>query len=406
MLIRTGRSRTLLLAVLAVVVMSTLIEGLARLASTVMHDVAAARQANESDWLAYLPSLGWERKPRFKGWAGGGEREFDAAGYFAVDSAQVADRKGHKRVVFVGDSNTFGFGATTADSFVEVVERRLPGVDSINLGVIGYTSYQGRLALAQQLPRLKPDLVVVSFNFNDRRYVLRQEARDSKQEFERTFTARESVTSRVNGALEYIYTYRALRGLLQSIGALQAGAGVVDATQVVPRVDPDSYRRNLTEMVADAKALQIPVMFVVLRDNPVQSALLRQGVENLQKRDLDAAIEDLQLAVDGPAMFSDLARAYLARAYTERGDATRAADVRRVRSVYESFSGGRVIRLDTEYNNIMRAVGTETGAEVIEGADVVEKRAADFIDYCHFNAAGHRRLGDLIAKKIAARLGL
>jgi hypothetical protein len=247
---------------------------------------------------------------------------------------------------------------------------------------------------------------VVSFNFNDRRYVLRQEGRDSQQEFERTFAARVSVAARVTGALEYIYTYRALRGLLESAGALRAGPGVVDATQLVPRVDPDSYRRNLAQMVADAKALQIPVMFVVLRDNPIQSDLLRRGVENLQNKNLDAAIEDLQLAVNGPPMFSDLARAYLARAYTEKGDAARAADVRRVRSTYESFSGGRVIRIDTEYNNIMRAVGAQTSAEVVEGAEVVETRPADFVDYCHFNTAAHHRLGELIAKKIAARLGL
>jgi hypothetical protein len=65
------------------------------------------------------------------------DREFDAEGYLTVDSDEVHGKSGNKKVVFIGDSKTFGRGASTPDSFVEVTERLLPGVDAINLGVVG-----------------------------------------------------------------------------------------------------------------------------------------------------------------------------------------------------------------------------------------------------------------------------
>ena len=95
-----------------------------------------------------------------------------------------------------------------------------------------------------------------------------------------------------------------------------------------------------------------------------------------------------------------------AQALEAKGETAKAAEARRVHRFYDSFSGGRVIRLDTEYNDIMRAVAAEMSVELIEGADVVEQRPSDFVDYCHFNAAGHRRLGSLIAHKVAAKLSL
>ena len=84
---------------------------------------------------------------------------FDRAGYFAVDSKEITDTA-RKKIIFIGDSSTFGYGVPTESSFVEVVEGLLKDVNTINLAVSGYTSYQGRLSLEKYLPLLKPDLVV------------------------------------------------------------------------------------------------------------------------------------------------------------------------------------------------------------------------------------------------------
>jgi hypothetical protein len=152
--------------------------------------------------------------------------------------------------------------------------------------------------------------------------------------------------------------------------------------------------------------MHVPVMFVVLRDSPLQVGPLRAGVENVRRGNFNAAIAQLEQALQGPPMFSTLARIYLAEALAAKGDKKGTAQMLRTRSRYDSFRGGHLVRLDTEYNDIMREVARETGSEVVEGADVLEQEPMDFLDNCHFNVDGHRRLGELLAKRIAAKLGL
>jgi lysophospholipase L1-like esterase len=105
-------------------------------------------------------------------------------------------------------------------------------------------------------------------------------------------------------------------------------------------------------------------------------------------------------------MFADLARAYLAQALKAKGDSIRAVEVAKTPSSYSSFGGGTVIRLDTDYNAIMREVAATNQVEIVDGAAVVEQQPSDFIDYCHFNARAHERLGKMLAEKIAAMLRL
>lgn len=71
------------------------------------------------------------------------------------------------RVAFLGDSTTFGFGVDDEQAFPGVVQRRLGNVQCLNLGVPGYSAYQGRLQLQRFPFDASPDVVVVDFGFND-----------------------------------------------------------------------------------------------------------------------------------------------------------------------------------------------------------------------------------------------
>jgi lysophospholipase L1-like esterase len=308
-------------------------------------------------------------------------------------------------VVFIGDSNTFGFGARTSDSFVKIVERRLPGVATINLAAMGYTSYQGNLVVAEQLPVLKPDLIVASFNVNDRRYAPYPGGQDSPQTFRRLYEESRQLHGVATQPVESLYVYRAMCRVLRRAGLMRAPEQEFDVSQLAPRVGPSAYRENLRRIVATARAMRVPVMFLILRDSPLQVGPIRAGVETLRHGDLDASIAHLQQAVQGPQMFSALGRIYLSEALAARGDKARATQVLKTRSHYDSFRGGQLARLDTEYNDIMRAVARETGSELVDGAEVLEREPLDFIDNCHFNTDGHRRLGEHLAKRIAAILG-
>jgi len=77
------------------------------------------------------------------------------------------------RVVFVGDSVTFGMGVNDAETFPAQLElllhTRFPGkdLDVINLGVPGYDTRQEVLLLERYVASLSPDVVMLGFYTND-----------------------------------------------------------------------------------------------------------------------------------------------------------------------------------------------------------------------------------------------
>ena len=77
------------------------------------------------------------------------------------------------RVLFLGDSCTFGYGLEPSEGYVDVAEKLLQQrlgerpVECINAGVPGYTLFQGWQYWSTDGQHLKPDLVVVCFGGND-----------------------------------------------------------------------------------------------------------------------------------------------------------------------------------------------------------------------------------------------
>ena len=389
---------------LASVSVLLVLELFGRVADTIHRDVVWEHETAPEPWLVDSPTLGWQRKPGYEGSVGGAERKFDDDGYFAADSEQIVSASGKKRVVFIGDSNTFGFGVPTPSSFVEVADHLLPNVDAINLGVVGYSSFQGRVVLEEQLPILKPDLVVVSFNFNDRRYALPSGGPDGPEQFQDAYRASHGVAARILSVLELSHFYRGLRVAMRKAGLAPSPVEEVDVLDLQPRVDEASYRSNLSQIVADTKRLRIPLLFIVLRDDPIQSDPVKRGVWSLAQGDYDMAIAYLHAGVREHTMFSELSRLYLAKAYEAKGDSAGAAKAAVSHSVYRSFSGGTLIRLDTDYNDIMREVAAENQVDVLNGAELLEQDPSVFIDFCHFNVEGHRRLGEALASRISDML--
>ncbi|MDH4188366.1 MAG: SGNH/GDSL hydrolase family protein, partial [Nitrospira sp.] len=244
MALSSGR-QNMMMGLLVSLSVLLLAEAVARIAKTIDLDLASTTTLAAAEGFAYSSELGWERKPGFAGIAAGGHhREFDVAGYVASDSQQVADTT-HTKVLFIGDSNTFGYGVSTNDVFVEVVEQRLPDIYAINLGVIGYTSYQGRMVFEKYASLLKPDLVVVSFNYNDRRAVLEPGSVDSADTFQRMYRTRSSIGATVSGILDASYFVRALRRVMRGAGLI-VGVKVDPVDVWEPRVSEESYRLNLS----------------------------------------------------------------------------------------------------------------------------------------------------------------
>ncbi len=80
---------------------------------------------------------------------------------------------GEVRIFFLGDSCTFGTGLLPEQGFVqrteEFLRERHPGarIECVNAGVPGYTSFQGWRLLETKVLGFDPDLVVITFGWNE-----------------------------------------------------------------------------------------------------------------------------------------------------------------------------------------------------------------------------------------------
>ena len=196
-------------------------------------------------WSVASSTLGWERRPGFRGHLpdiGKHPREFDHSGYLAIDSSQVA-MEDRRRILVIGDSSAFGWGVATDDSFAEVLDRLLPDVDVINLGVPGYSSFQSRLTMERSVPVLSPAVVIMAGQFNDRRYVTPEDRPDSAERFAPLGTRAYLVTRQ----LERLHAGRAM------LRQVSPRAETAHISQLRPRVDAHAYRRNLTDMATVAR---------------------------------------------------------------------------------------------------------------------------------------------------------
>ena len=381
------------------------LEMLARVGYTFVSDLEQYRSQKSYEptaWFLYSPVAGWENRPGFKGKSDDQiDRKFDAQGVLKLNSNE---ERATNPVLFLGDSNTFGYGVPTGNGFPEVIERLLPGVKTMNLGVVGYTSYQGRKTLEKYLAQIHPAAVVASFNFNDRRGVTPGEE-DGPVHFRRVYDSSRNPIRSLNGDFGFLYFYRGLGAVMQRVKLLSANdLHHEPVDQLRPRVDEMHYRENLTAMIDLTRRAGVPLVFVLLRDNPLQSGYLKHGIASLANGDYKDAIEDFNVPILANGMQADLARIYLARAYRAMGNNKESAAVVREGERVVWMLGGRPIRPDWEYNAIMTELARDYNIDLVDAASLLEKDPYVYIDFCHFDSAGHRKIAELLATHLAEAL--
>jgi lysophospholipase L1-like esterase len=396
-------TKRILSGMVSFLVVLLLLEGISRIAATVIHDYWSAKAANVDMWYELSPDLGWVNEPGFKGdVAGAGvQRAFDKSGMFPGDSLY---RSGSRRwkVAFIGDSNTFGFGVPEESTFVELLPALDPDISTINLGVPGYTSYQGLQALRKVGVAVRPDLIVVSFNFNDRRLVLDRESVDGAKHFQKVY--RQARQQEFRELLRVCYLSRGLEHVLGRLGLLENDTEPykkeVRIDTLHARVGPESYRENLVAIVQTARTENIKVVFMLLKDNPVQTAYLDKGISEFEHGEYDAAIESLKTSNRLSNWCSVLARKYLSKAYAEKGMNKEAKKALLLDIKDISLHGGPALYRDREYNQIMREVAAEYNVGLIDATSVLDAHPSTYTDSCHFDEQGHRAVANLLSTRL------
>lgn len=119
------------------------------------------------------PVLFWSLRPGLdqKVLAGRIAASVDLRFTVSTDSSgarRLPEASGPRRLVaFLGDSCTFGVGVGDDETFAALLQQQMTGVRALDLGVPGYTAYQGRMHLARYPFAAPPAVVVVAFGFND-----------------------------------------------------------------------------------------------------------------------------------------------------------------------------------------------------------------------------------------------
>ncbi len=115
--------------------------------------------------------LGWRLRPGARGEWGGTHVSINARGLRGPE-LPYARHAGATRILYLGDSVTFGYRLTVDQSYPYVTQRLLeqdPGgrFETVNAGVGGYAPWQELRYLKREGLRYEPDLIVVGFVLND-----------------------------------------------------------------------------------------------------------------------------------------------------------------------------------------------------------------------------------------------
>jgi arylsulfatase A len=115
--------------------------------------------------------LGWRLRPRASDTYRGIVYAVNSKGVRGPELPYERRDASAKRILYLGDSVTAGFGLPVEQSYPYMVEaiaeRRGLSIETVNAGVDGYSPWQYALSLQREGIRYQPDLVVIGFVLND-----------------------------------------------------------------------------------------------------------------------------------------------------------------------------------------------------------------------------------------------
>lgn len=162
--------RLRLLFTLAVAVLLII---LAEAAAQIALRVRYGRRATEAERLVeYDARLGWaniKNRRALDRYGPGRNATHNSLGLRAIREYDVGVPAGRYRIVFLGDSYTYGVDTGDMSNFVAQIEALAPPIETLNMGVPGYGVDQMYLSYAGERARFSADLLVLAFIEDDLR---------------------------------------------------------------------------------------------------------------------------------------------------------------------------------------------------------------------------------------------
>jgi hypothetical protein len=222
------------------------------------------------------------------------EVQLNSEGFRSADFR--TEKAGAIRVACVGDSWTFGMPVDQDEAYpsrlAEWLRQERPGVqyDVQNLGVLGYSSFQGLQLMKTRVLDFNPDVVVIGFGMNDSNVA-------GYRDKDMIGSGTPTLAARVKGVLKdtavglesyKLLKYEALKlrfhakpvGEYLKAAAETKGSDPVDYESIEPwtRVSPHDYESNIREMarLAMEKGAKIVLLDNELWDGSPYRPVLRR----------------------------------------------------------------------------------------------------------------------------------
>ena len=183
------------------------------------------------------------------------------------------------RIICLGDSWTFGANVGQEQAYPQrlrnLLKQQFPNrsVEVLNLGVLGYSSFQGLELLKRWAIELEPDIVVLAFAMND------ASVDGYRDKDIPTYKEAISLPGRIGSFLEKIEFYKLLRYValllkdhpksmgdhLKNEAASSAKATTSEEYEKLEpwtRVSPKDYKRNILEMINLARSRKADAVLV------------------------------------------------------------------------------------------------------------------------------------------------
>jgi len=180
-----------------------------------------------------------------------------------LNGQEVDPIKKKKRLLALGNSCTFGWGVAYENGYVTRLRKLLgESYEVINGAVPGYSSLQGLRFYRSDLYRLRPDIVLILFAFNDH-WAAASQIADKDQKLPPQFILD------IQNNLARLHTYRLMKKLILSTMEKNPDS-LFDRTKPVYRVGPEDFRKNLTALCR------------AIRSNGARPILLTSPIPSLQ----------------------------------------------------------------------------------------------------------------------------
>lgn len=267
--------------------------------------------------------LGWKMRPNANDRWKGVPVQVNANG---MRGPNVPLQRGEKecRLLYLGDSVTFGFGLPLHHTYPSLVEESLSishdcNITTVNMAVGGYATWQENLVFQETGVRYDPDLVIIGFVLNDvtdkynlRRFGGRSEAYqlESSKRVASFLRRNSNIYDRLQDIIETIRFGRDKVAGAERIEELRAGA-------LFLRPDRPEIQRAWVEVLKEMKEIvdrchseKIPALLVVL-------PMAKQLNEPVGFAGPQAKLR--QFAIQNQVGFLDLLPVFTAESRTEQG---------------------------------------------------------------------------------------